>query len=142
MKIGFEAEFICPSMDYMDFSEVLHTELGVNADWLSAFDSPTWDSTWYTCEDSTIDDEYGNGIEIVSPPLTVSDSIRAMWRTLELIRIYGFTNDSCGMHMTISGNKPTDIKSVINNTNDNLWLKAFNRDTSLYAKPTKIASAN
>lgn len=107
-RIGFEAEYIHVGMmphvwcvPLVDFSRAMK---GCEVERMLMFDQPEYESdTWYLCHDSSIDDTYGSGIEIVSPPMSSAEMFRHVRRVFTYIRKYGVTDKTCGFHFTVSG---------------------------------------
>lgn len=135
IKMGFEAEFVCSNYDYLDFAPILAKELGVKTDIITMFDQPDFrDHTWYTCADASVDETLGEGIELITPPMRVSEALRWLPEVFRVIRTHGRTDASCGLHMTFSTGFPTDIRRVIAQANDAVWLTAFGRHDHPFLK--------
>lgn len=71
---------------------------------------------WTLTSDGSLDidgEKHGSGIELISPPMPLKESLTWIKRLFEMIDEYDMsTTDACGFHMGISFDKKTETKKV------------------------------
>lgn len=133
--MGFEAEFVSVVGDYMEVAPLVEPIAGVPVEALTMFDDPDWDSgCWYVCQDSSIIENGGDGVEIISSPMAVRDCLDALKQTLILMRSIGHSNDSCALHINLSSPRLPTVRKVYDNFDAPRWLTEFGRDESDHAR--------
>lgn len=136
MWMGFEAEFVSLAGDYMEVAPLVEPIAGAPVEALTMFDEPDWDSgCWYVCQDSTIDEEYGDGVEIVSAPMLVRNAFTKLRQTLMMMNNVGFVNESCALHINLSSPRMPGVDEVYSHFDAQRWLATFGRSGNWHSKP-------
>jgi hypothetical protein len=129
--IGFEVEFLF-NPDRFGFEELgfkfqrLHPKIEVVDDCsLSAEDCGT---------------AFTQGMEIITPPLSSKQSFQLLSQVFQLVRRYGKTNSTCGLHLNFSPVSEKMYKSInpFKFTNHPIWekiLKDFEREDCEFCQP-------
>lgn len=91
-------------------------------------------------------DEADGGIEIISPPLPLTDAIAAFKQVVQFIKQHnGYTNNSTGLHINISVNgkaaQDLDYVKLVLFSGDKYMLQEFERYGSTYAHSSYTAMA-
>lgn len=129
-KFGFEAEFISTNGDYITMVDRLIDHLSEVVHPLDMFDNPTWDEEydeWYVCADSSLNEtDTTDGVEIISPPVPALKFVENLKRVFQFIKKNGRTDETCGLHINISGPVIPSVAEILNHL-DYQWADAFGR---------------
>lgn len=94
-------------------------------------------NTWYIEPDGSLepDDWQDAGLEVVSPPLPAVNAVVALdqfYGIASKLKLY--TNESTGLHINISSEKPVDLLKLLVFIGDDHVLQQFNREENDYAE--------
>jgi hypothetical protein len=104
-RVGFEFEFVS-GLSHTHIAELLHLSgkrVGTVTDDYGIPAQAKYDSWHVTGDPSIAAKEGDHDIEIISPPMEFSEvrsSLKLIWKMLSDINAY--TNESCGLHITLS----------------------------------------
>jgi len=141
-KIGFEAEYIHVGLNTDDLTAPQTLlECSIPNCWvesLTMFDHPDFEKdAWYLCHDSSINEEFGAGVEIVSPPMHPDELRLRIPQICKHIRDYGITDESCGFHFTVSclGLDKIDPLKLLFLMDEEALVDVWGRGNNSYAVP-------
>lgn len=129
LRLGFEAEFV---YDYTRRQDLLDEIYTLRADLDAGSDGSITGSKLFRSEDDM-------EVRTPNPPLLVKDTLEILEKMFGIIQKYGYTNNTCGLHLSFS---PLDDK-VYYSLNPRklvkrkLWsdiVKDFNRGGNNYCK--------
>lgn len=118
----------------------LEDELGIEPEFSMAAHGESKElGTWYLEPDSSITGESGVGLELVSPPLKLTDALKFLPKVCKFMSDNDLeTNESTGFHINVS---VPNIDSKLDKTKLILFLgekyaaKVFGREANIYTKP-------
>lgn len=133
--VGFEAEFIHMNGDVHEASSRFQSFTGEEATFLTLFDQDPCYDRWYICEDSTINEVIGHGVELISPPLHLLQFTHELNTVLRFIRENGITDESCGLHFSVSmpGITEIDPLKLVFAVDEDKICRIFDRNNTEYA---------
>ena len=136
--VGVEYEFYCPTRMISRLEAEVAAVAGEYAkdyDW-------TDDCTLEKQQDPGMSNGF-DGVELQGPPIPFAEAERQIPAILNLIGKYGYTNDACGLHVTISYNAPEALRKTLDHRalvrsiedekvykdmpsrKDNEWVRSF-----------------
>jgi hypothetical protein len=144
-RIGFEFEFYSNS-SFIKTMELLNHKLGDNIE-VWAFNKYHSDFE-LTDTKFKIEPDYSGGsnmVELITGPIEWVNAKFTLIKILKFIKLYGYTDEHCSLHVNISFNDESDIQvkncniiKLILNFDENFVYEKFpNRKNNIYAKSIK-----
>lgn len=130
--LGFEVEFIYDA-DKISEWNLQRTLKDIHRDICTGEDASIE-------EEGRFDDE--GTLEIKTPPIPIKESLEVLHKVFQVVRKYGYTNKTCGLHASFSPVRD-EVYSSLNPekiVTSKLWdklLKAFGRDDHYYCQSFK-----
>lgn len=146
--LGFEAEFLFTPyarFDYLSEAARLYRAFRGDSVQVKVLDTEyilpsriDYFSSWHITADFSIRASEGLGgrpAELISIPKPVPDALDDLWATLDFIAAYGYTNETTGLHINLSGkNQPLAmIVAAKRLLNEDALRSRFGRQNLLYA---------
>ena len=137
--IGFEVECILIETPRILIDTIkekiksLHRGMDIGGDGSIEWDDSDFNGVEDYNEETDTYKKTGYGVEVRTPPLPANEAVKLLKRLFKIVAKYGFTNDSCGLHLNFScrNQKKRILFNPILFAAHPIWEeigKAFNRE--------------